>query len=164
MPIPAGPSIRYVTPDQVRAVLAPDGESADGDTAAAMDDPAIQVAIAEAADEVDAALSQRYTVPFDAAAMPSLIVSVARDIAAYLASLTFRRGDPLPAGDPVQLRYARAKKILDSLANGSMTLGQSEPSQGAVAVVNPYDENLFAAEDFSLAPAPALSPHGLDWW
>lgn len=167
MPIPAGSTVRYVTPQQVREVLAPDGEDPDGSTAASMDDAALETAITEAADEVDAALVGRYTVPFPVA--PSLVQTVTRDLAAYGAELTFRRGDPLPRDHPVALRYARAVANVTGLSKGTLTLDvATAPSSGGAVVVNPYEGQMFGLEDFALQQGPPSGqpvyfPSGSEW-
>lgn len=156
MPIPGGSAVRYVTPEQVRDALAPDGVDPDNATAASDSDSALVDRIVEAADQVDAELGRRYTVPFTGT-VPSLVVSLTRDIAAYLATLTFRRGDPVPSGDPVALRYDRALKLLADLSSGKAELptdSGGEAETGQVEVVNPYEGDLFGVDDFAVGPDP----------
>jgi phage gp36-like protein len=162
MPFPAGPAVRYVTPSEVRDVLIENGVDPDGSTAASGDDDAIEVAIGEAADEVDGRLAGRHTVPFTT--VPSLIKTVTRDIAGYLATLTFRRGDPVPPGDPVLLRYQRAQKILDGLASGDVALGPSDPAGGAIATANVYEGTMFDTDTFALGPTSGALATNRQWW
>lgn len=151
----------YTTPDSVRQILAPGGDT-DPSTAAGMSDDDLQEAINEGASEIDTRLASRYSVPF-AGAVPIVIEKLNRDIAAFLANLTFQRGQPLDADDPVRLRYNRARDLLNQIAKGEVELlGDTGPITAAaseVAVENPlYSGNLFALEDFNLGPVDSIGP------
>jgi phage gp36-like protein len=153
----------YTTPNGVRLILAPEGNP-DPSTAAGLSDVELQEAIDEGASEINARLGSRYSVPF-AGAVPTLIEKLNRDIAAYLANLVYRRGDPLDVDDPVRLRYNRARDLLNQLAKGEVSLlGEAGIVEGEGAeafVVNPYDGNLFVLDDFSLGTREAI---GFDYF
>lgn len=148
----------YTTIAAVRQVLSPDGStSATLGTAASLSDDEIQEAIAEGAAEIDARLTARYSVPFDP--VPAIIEKINRDLAAYMATLTYRRNTPLPDSDPVALRYARALALLTGAQKGDIQLVGEDGDVGQAAeayVVNTlgYEGSLFTLEDFSLAQAP----------
>lgn len=144
----------YTSPVAVRRVLSPDGDRTDTGSAASLSDDDLEQAIAEAQAEIDARLASRYTVPFSFP-VPVVIEQATRDIAAYLGTLTFRRGDPIDANDPVQLRYNRAQALLASIQAGKTELpvGSDGPLSEATAdaeVINPYDGDLFQLSDFAL--------------
>lgn len=142
----------YVTAEDVRNVLAPDGAN-DESTAAQMDDDALEREIVRAQAEVDGHLRDRYDVPLDDP--PVLVEAITADIAAYLATLTHRRSGTLDENDVVWLRYSRASALLERLGSGAMDL----EGDGADAlttepvVINQYDDALFA-RDRELGPIP----------
>lgn len=152
----------YTDPSTVRLALSPDGDQMDVGSAASLGDPDLAAAIADASDEVNARLGGMYAVPFTDP-VPDLVVTITVAIAGYLATLTYRRGDPLLPGDPVGLRYARAQSLLGQLSTGAATLGAtgSPPAQttGAAPVVtNALSGDLFTPADF---PVPSRYPADL---
>lgn len=147
----------YTDVTAVRQILSPDGSTDPTlGTAASLSDAEIQEAINEAASEINARVAGRYTVPF--AQAPAIIEKLNRDIAAYLATLVYRRGDPIDPNDPVQLRYNRAQTLLAAIQNGKAELvGAAGPVAEGTAeaeVINPYFGDLFLPADFNLGPAP----------
>jgi phage gp36-like protein len=143
----------YAQVDEVRTVLARD-PSQYANTAASLDDAAITGHIASAQAQVDGRLSGRYTVPFPADAVPQLVVDITRDIAAYLADLTYRQGlDYETDRDPVVLRYQQAMQMLGQIAAGQIDLpvepGTSETG-GLLTARNRYNGDLFGLSDFGL--------------
>ena len=150
IPAPGG----YCSPDDVRNVLAPDGDP-DGDlgTGAALSDDQFDSEIATAAAEIDAKLSTRYSVPF-AGAVPIIIAKVNADLAAYGITLTYLRNESLTDDHPIRLRYNRALSTLNALAKGEGKLlgedGEIAATGGEAAVVNMYEGDMFTFEDFGL--------------
>ena len=147
----------YVTPTELRQILSPDADpTADTSSASSMSDAELQEAIDEAQTEVDAKLAARYTVPFSS--IPPIVEKLTRDIAAWLATLVFRRGDPIDPNDPVQLRYNRAQANLLSIQSGktelTTTTGPVSEDTAVPEVVNQFDGDLFTPDDFALGPAP----------
>jgi len=146
----------YVLPDAVRSVLVRDTDKTTG-SAASLTDATIQAAIDDAEAQVDGTLRLLYEVPFDPA--PDLVVTITRDIAAYLADLTYRQSqDYSSALDPVYLRYQRALQNLQGIATDVITLDAprsdadgDEPDIGQATVVNVYRGALFSMGEF-LAP------------
>lgn len=155
------PNTLYTSPADVRIALA-GSENAPG-TAAALSDNDLYDTINEAQAEVDARLEGRYSTPFTHP--PLLVITITRSIAAYLATLVYRRGEPIQPGDPVLLRYQRAQTLLGQIASGQTVLpapppqaaGTTVAAASQVAVVNPVDGDLWSLADFDLArqPTPA---------
>lgn len=91
-----------------------------------------------------------------------------RNIAAYLATLTYRRGKDLSIDDPVRLRYTSTLTILTDIRDGKtrnpipLTPDADESNtggEGDAEVFNQYSGQLFSADDFALTRQP--SSHGL---
>lgn len=146
-PVSATSATYYTDPDGVRSVLA---DSSDPGTAAALEDWQLYAAIQDAQAEVDARVPGA-----PPATVPPLLVNLTRDIAAYLATLTHRKGDPIASDDPVRLRYQRAQQILTDISAGRIELSGAPDSTADVAVVNPYEGALWDLRDLELGPAPA---------
>lgn len=111
----------YTDPATVRVALSPGGDDTDLGSAASLSDADLLAKISDATDEVDSKLGDRYTVPFTDP-IPALVGTITTAISAYLATLTYRRGDPLVTGDPVVLAYQRAEQMLTQLQAGTMAL------------------------------------------
>lgn len=166
----ASPAIRlpaaYAAVQDVRLALSPDG-LADAATAASLSDAELADALSEAQSEVDARLAAHYPTPFPAGQVPVIVTAATRDIAAYLATLTFRRGEPLAPGDPVALRYQRALALLQDASRGIVELPAgptSSPSQ-QVTVINAYEGTLFTLDDMALGlEGRSYRPAGWSYW
>jgi phage gp36-like protein len=147
--------VPYLDPADVRLILA-GTENAAG-TAASLTDNDLTDAISEAQDEVDGRLAARYDTPFTDP--PTVVVNITRDIAAYLATLTYRRGDPIQPGETIQLRYNRAQNLLSQAANGTFPLplpgGGGDEAAAANVVNNPTSGDLWTEQDFHLVQRPA---------
>lgn len=165
----------YCTVDDVRAVLSAQGVS-DTASAASLSDDDLQAAIDDTSSEVDARLAVRYDVPFDddreteAKPVPRLVRNITRDIAAYKATLTYRRGAPLETTDPAQLRYNAATKLLSLVVNGQATLGlENSPSEDQPSIAREgatYNRNIgpmFGPEELGIGPA-ILRPRRDPMW
>ena len=145
--------VAYVDVDQVRRVLA-GSENLSG-TAAGLSDEDIADAISRAQTEVDGRLAVRYATPFTDP--PQMVVDITLDVAAYLATLTSRRGEQVQAAEPVALSYQRAQSLLGQVAGGQIpltVLDQTETANSTVETHNPYDGDLFQPDDFGLGLAP----------
>jgi phage gp36-like protein len=156
----------YCNPDDVRAVLA--GNATTTGTAATLSDDDLWGAIEEAQTEVDGRLASRYQTPF--LTPPALAVTITRDIAGYLATLTYRKGAVLQPGDPTLLRYQRAQALLTQAAAGNLGFPEApaETAAGEPTVANPIDGDLWTADDYRLRTIPAAWPGTADaplrWW
>jgi phage gp36-like protein len=154
----------YCTVFDVRNALTP-GAVADATTAASLDDAQITDAINEADSRINTYLPSDYTVPQTSVQQgdpvatfvvaPDIIRFWSRDIAAYLATLTYKKHMNVPEDDPVRLRYEMAMEALRLAKDGKITLppdANAEDDLGNVFVYNQYTGNLFGAEDFLLGP------------
>ena len=142
----------YVTADEVRVVLARDAARPEG-TAAELGDDELSVHIESAQAQVDGRISGRYTVPFPDGSVPRLVVDIVRDIAAYLADLTYRQGlDYESDRDPVVLRYQQAMALLGQIAAGQIDLPvPPEPGGGGLLTArNRYPAPMFGLREFGL--------------
>lgn len=98
----------YCAPADVRKAAYPDGSGAQETgtgTVADMADDALNDAITQASGVVDANLGGSYP---DGSTPPGIVKFWTRDIALYLATLTFRKNQELSADSPVRLRYQAA--------------------------------------------------------
>lgn len=145
----------YTTKQQVRLALARDLTEVQG-TAASLEDPQIDDAIAEAASRIDGRLGSLYLVPF-ADPAPDLVQTIARDLAAFLADLTFREvRDYQSQLNPVYIRYQEALTLLKEIAEGKVSLpgapGVTTPTGGDVVVFsrNQTDSPLITSCEFDL--------------
>lgn len=157
----------YTTPAAVRLVLAADGDPTDLSSAAGLDDTTLNGPCQSASDQVDAYLAARYPTPL--ADPPNVVGDIATDIAAYLATLTFRKGQPVDTTDPVWLRYQRALKMLVDISTGTAMLpavgGPPTTPAGQIVVSNPIAGPLFSPDDFGLVRQPAGNEIGpRRWW
>lgn len=144
----------YTTVAEVREALFPGGESDDrGETAASMNDSQLSDAVEEAQAKIDARLASRYAVPWPDGEVPPIVASLTRDLAAYDATLSHRRGQPLAADHPVRLRHDEALALLTLIADGDASIETVPEGTGAVVVQNGYEGDLFGLEDFDLGPA-----------
>lgn len=148
----------YTTPAAVREVLSRDGTTTG--TAASLTDQRLKEAIQSAEAQVNARLAGRYTVPFPDSDVPPLVVDITRDIAAYLADLTYRQGvDYESDSDPVLRRYQRATGLLTDLSHGRAELLPADPDDpdaavategGGAVALQPYRGELFGLGTFGL--------------
>lgn len=177
----------YSTAEMVRSALAPgdwvefpesDPDNPTG-TAADLEDVQLDDAIAEADATIDSYLGSHYVSPVGivapATTAPHPIDYWSRNIAAYLATLTYRRGQDLAEDDPVVRRYRATMLALVAVRDGKATLPLPVNSGaggniGALPPINPYVGDLFGAEDFDLAPVGSSWPNRQgeggrgQWW
>lgn len=166
----------YCTVRDVRNALTPDAseETAYPETAASLPDWQIEDAIHEAMTIVDMHVLPRYKigeveveytdVSGDPPVTTTTTVMVAqspirwwtRSVAAYYATLTFRKNKDLTEDDPIRLRYGAVMSNLVMIRDGASDLPGFDPSDaastGEVAVVNTYEGKLWGPEDFNLTP------------
>lgn len=146
----------------VRGSLAPEGQEAG--TAATLDDDRLWDAIKQADSMIDSYAS-KYTIPrveeFIAEEGKTITIAPApvrywsRDIAAYLATLTFKRSQDVTVDDPVRLRFNLAMSELVAIRDGRATLPfplkNALTNSALPVVINQYTGSLFRPADFNLA-------------
>lgn len=155
----------YSTVTDVRNALTPGAVSTDASTASSLEDAQIIDAIVEADSRIKTYLPDGYTVtevtiqqgdpPAAFIVAPDTIRFWSRDIAAYLATLTYKRHQNVPEDDPVRLRYEMAMEALRLARDGKINLPVDETATDDVediVVYNQYTGNLFGADDFLLGP------------
>lgn len=156
----------YCSVRDVRLALTPGGSATDGSTAASLEDYQIDDAIREAEETIDLFLATRYTItpveteevdPTDPTTTWTFSVAPAplrgwtRDLAAFLATLTFRRNKDIPADDPVRLRFNMVMGFLSQVRDGSLSLTLPVPdSVAGITVQNLYEGRLFDMSNVGL--------------
>lgn len=163
----------YCTELDVRAALTSGASPEDAESAASLPSWQIEDAIREAQGTVDVYVRSRYVValetldlPVDPNADPVVTVPTevakypirgwTRNVAAWLATLTFRKSHDIGEDDPVRQRYNMTMKMLESIRDRSADLADFQPAvtgddQG-VHVENLYEGHLFDQRDFDLYP------------
>jgi len=179
----------YSTPAMVRLALVPDSDGGQPDsaspthTAADLSDGTLIDAIAEADSTIDSYLNARYAIPvavieagnphgYDgvAGAIPHPVDFLSRTIAAYLATITFKKSQDFADTDPIVRRYKAAMDLLNQIAAGKVNLNLPENTGDSSAIAvgqayNPYVGTLWDVTDFDLSPAwsPALDAGWRGW-
>lgn len=138
-------------------------------TAADLDDTTLQDSIEEASSTVDAYIDGPYVVGTDD--IPKMVIFWTRDIAAYLATLVWRKAKPPATNDPVVLRYNHAMAMLQGVAEGTITLVGPANVEDQPTIVNLFPRGLFNQSDFNLHGSgegsdswPLLYHDGALWW
>lgn len=167
----------YSTPTDIRNALAPGVWPAPYPenppvtrTAADLTDAQLNDEIAEADQLIDSYLNSRYATPVagtvegETTTYPPPIRTWSRNIAAYKATLTNRRGKDITENDPVVRRYRETMAALIAVSTGKASLnlpGNTGPSGGgdAGAPFNPYTGDLFGSADFDLRPVNPAWPY-----
>lgn len=148
----------YSSALDVRNALTPEGASTDGSTAATLSDTQITDSIAEADGLIDAYVGSRYAIVLDTTLTPNVAKGVirwwSRTIAAYLATLTYKRNQDVPADEPIRLRYDMVMELLEKVRNGTLDLNLVPVDNDStdVFVENLYEGDLFTPAMFGLDP------------
>ena len=134
----------YSTEDQLRTILVGRRSEDRGENANELDDDQLGFAIKDADAQIDMALKRRYKLPLQEP-IPDIIHVLSMNIAAYLATLTFRGTTVMSADDPATVRYERARRILADIQRGQVDLDALEnvTDESGQSVFNLLDEPLF---------------------
>lgn len=156
----------YSTVAEVRSALTPAPTLATGrGSAAEFSDVQLEDAIAQADSRIDSYIGARYVTPVSPLVpiatppvYPNVIVYLSRDLAGYLATLTYRGNQDMSDNNPVYRRFADAMQLLMAVAKGQASLDipgniGDDSSQGAGDPINPYQGDLFHIRDFDLRPS-----------
>jgi phage gp36-like protein len=142
--------VNYCTVDDVRVALTQSGETSGTNTAADMNDLTIDDSIAEASAQVDVYIGGPYR-PDLGDVVPDAVKYLTRDVAAFLATCTWRKSKDFAAMDPVLLRYNWAISQLNAISSGASSLADMPTSPEDMAtVINPYGFTLFYPWQFDL--------------
>lgn len=144
----------YCTTEDVRGALTPDADNLDDDTAAGLSEETLDDAIARAVAFIHTYIGKQYSTPVDTALDPDGIL---RDwtsvIAAWYATLTFSGGQAIETDDPLRLRYNQVVKTIERVQSGNLVLpwpGETGIEGNDISVVNRWEGQMFAPEDFNL--------------
>lgn len=176
----------YSTPAMIRLAVNPDGSNGTSvpatpsRTAADFTDAQLLDFIAEADATINSLIGRFYAVPVPlvtqgdidsglggGAALGAVAHPVdywSRNLAAYFATLSYRRNQDLAETDPVVRRYNATMAALNDVAGGRSRLSlrdntTSAAGVGAGGAINPtYTGNLFDARDFNLVPVNEAWP------
>jgi phage gp36-like protein len=141
--------VNYCAVADVRNALSRGGASSGTNTASDLSDAQIADAIAEASAVVDVSVNGPYD-PCVGDVVPGIITFWTRDIAAYLATLTWRASKDITERDPVVLRYTMATSYLNRVASGSMVIPMPSAPGDVATVINTYEGYLFHSWNFDL--------------
>lgn len=136
----------YTTRDAVRKTLR--GDVNERGTAADLDDEQVDMEIYNAQAQIDSALRNKYNVPFDP--VPVLIGNIARDIAAYLCDLNYRKSREYGSDNyPIIRRHDRARELLEWLRHGIITVDYptSASYTAKSGVFHAYEDRLMTESD-----------------
>jgi phage gp36-like protein len=165
----------YCTPTDVRLALTPGASATDLETPSHFEDTQLEDAIAEADGVINTYIGSWYTIPsviieleedpFEAFVAPGPVRTWSRDIAAYLATLTFMKNKNVTEDDPVRQRYAMVMRMLTDIRDRKSYLdpevfppNDANSNQQGVAIFNTYEGKLFGPQDFKLAPEGYANP------
>lgn len=145
----------YATPDDVRAVLSPNGAQGGLESAAGFSDTILAGHIGRAEAKVHTYLAKRYALPVNVAVYDTdgVLLDWTSVIAAYFATLTYAQGQDVGENDPVRLRYNDTMKTLDRIQSGNLSPAwplESENTTNDITIVNRYEGDLFRPDDFDL--------------
>lgn len=144
----------YSSPADVRFALTPGGDENDQTTASSFEDAQLNDAIKEADGHIDTYLSAFFQVPQDPD-LPDVAVypvrAWSRDIAAYLATLTYRKSSDLDPDDPIRLRFRFVMDVLEKIADGKLkpNLPPVDPGNDTAQGAFVYNINNFRLFDWS---------------
>lgn len=129
----------YTTLAQVKAKLPYDFivEALDDDKDGLLDDEVWLAVSEDAADQVDARLGKRYTVPFDPAALEPIVK--ASSLLFVLETLYQRRGYGTEENNPFLVSARAARKELNQIGDGEVPLTPEakKPRQSVVTITEP---------------------------
>lgn len=163
----------YVVPLDIREAVAPDGSTTG--TCAELTDDQLQRTIVRAQQLVDGITG----VVFGDANVPELVAGLVLALAAYYATLAYRKGLPLSADHPIRLQYDDAQTTLRGIKAGQIKfepdapVTDSPPVSAKPRVRNPYPQQiaqLFTLDDAGLTVrtggrhGPDIEPSNWDGW
>lgn len=175
----------YSTIQELRLAVAPlsggtpDPPNPPSNTAADLPNATLLDAVAEADATIDSYIGSRYVTPVavdpTTSAIPHPIDYMSRNIAVYLATLTFRGSQDFSDNDPVARRYNATMAVLISVQKGTGSLpgipeigtggdGGASGSSGAAAPYNQYDGTMFNLDDFDLVQSNSGQFAHRNWW
>lgn len=140
----------YCVPTDVRNVLAPGGATSGTNTAADLSDSQLADIITDADRIVDGYVGGTYE---GAGPIPDAVRNWSRDMASFLATLTYRRSKDISADDPIRLRYTLVMAQLNGIQKGIVIpppIAADTLDNDTATVTNMYSGNLFNTSDFNI--------------
>lgn len=131
-------------------------------TAADLDDEAIQDSIDEATALVDAYIDGPYDVAIEK--VPNYVRFWTRDIASYYATLVWRKSKAPTPSDPVVLRYQHTLDMLQSVAQGELAILGPQDVEDQPTVVNPMSPLVTLANISNINNLQLINPWNFDLW
>jgi phage gp36-like protein len=119
----------YCLPADIRNALG--GTDAGTGTAAQLSDAQLVQATVRGSDMVSAYAGTVYDSADLTIPVPPLVSDLALSLACYYATLTYLKGKPLGADDPVRLAYMDAMKVLNDVRDGKVRL---DPQTGGAVL------------------------------
>ena len=115
----------YATVDDLRLIL--DGTDAGTGTAAQLTDAQLTLALRAASNRVSVFAGNVYDSSSPQAVPPDIFHDLTLDLAAFWATVTYRKSKAMAADDPVMLRYKDASAMLIAVRDGKLRLDVGTP-------------------------------------
>ena len=152
--MPIDPTTLYVTPQDIREAVAPDGEYQG--TCATMSDEQLDRYIRQAQSRVDSTVGESFT-PSN---VPELLSGTTLALATFYATLGYRKGKSLDEYHPVYLMYQDALAVLKQIQDNSLDPTPSPdtdptPARAKPRVINPINARFFTLRDAGLTSTTA---------
>jgi len=144
----------YATVSDLRLIM--DGTDAGTGTAAQLSDEQLTLALQAASNRVSVYAGSVYDSSTPQATPPDIFHDLTLDLAAFWATVTYRKSKAMAADDPVRLRYNDAQALLNAVRDGKLRLDVVAPGgvgQETGHVVNPLPP-VFTPDDSNTATNP----------
>lgn len=140
-------STLYATLADLRLTM--DGTDSGTGTAAQLTDAQLTLALQAASNRVSVYAGNVYDSSSPQAVPPDIFHDLTLDLAAFWATVTYRKSKALAPDDPVRLRYNDAQQILNNVRDGKLRLDVQIPGDVGqeVGVVINNIPNVFTGDD-----------------
>ena len=115
----------YATVADLRLIM--DGTDSGTGTAAQLSDQQLTLALTAASNRVSVFAGNVYDGSSPQATPPDIFHDLTLDLAAFWATVTYRKSKALSADDPVMLRYKDAQALLNAVRDGKLRLDVVTP-------------------------------------
>jgi len=137
----------YATIDDLRLTM--DGTDSGTGTASQLTDAQLTLALTAASNRVSVYAGNVYDGSSPQATPPDIFHDLTLDLAAFWATVTYRKSKALAPDDPVRLRYNDAQQILNNVRDGKLRLDVQIPGDVGqeVGVIINNIPNIFTPDD-----------------
>jgi phage gp36-like protein len=144
----------YASLEDLRLTM--DGTDSGTGTAAQLTDAQLTLALQAASNRVSVYAGNVFDGSSAQATPPDIFHDLTLDLAAFWATVTYRKSKALAPDDPVRLRYNDAQNILNAVRNGKLRLDVQPPGSVGeeVGVVINNIPNIFNSGDSNTAINP----------